>query len=78
MYFETTIYGEVEIPVADAGIIDFIALCKQRPRLRMEVYRDNLSFLLPLGCVLVDQVEVRVDSSFEINLRRLGNSVRFG
>lgn len=78
MKFETTIYGEVNVPIADEALLDFIALRKMRPNLRIEVWRESLNFLLPLRCVLVDDATVGTDDAFRPRLKKLGNGVRFG
>lgn len=62
MQFETTIYGRVSIPVEAEGVEDLYTLQRECPKLRVQVRREEYTFLVPLQSVfLVEWHSGRLD-----------------
>lgn len=77
MQFHTSIYGDVEIPVRDDGLLYFMAVCQKFPRLRVEAKRGDLAFKLPLGSIVMDDIDVQLDPSIEPRISMVGEGIMF-
>lgn len=53
MYLDTTIYGEVFLPLEPAGAGDLSTLRQQFPRLRVQVMREDKLFVVPLQSLIL-------------------------
>lgn len=81
MMFQTTIYGEVEVPVTEEGLPHFLALRLTHPRLRVEVKRNSLRFLLPMGLLRpygMQNVPLTPTPPTNPRWAKVGSEVRFG